>query len=1240
MGNEVTIKIAAQADPSLTQIPAQVKQNLEKAFQAVEAVPQDMNQKFVDALKGIEAESARASSAIVAELKQISSEVSSFQNQMAQSNEALADSINQMFSAGTGVEEIKEQVKEGASEALQAAEAIKLFTEVTVGFLSESVIHGVELTKELDEVRDRLENITHSTTKTQEIMRSVDSASLDIGSFNLTGLRTASVQLALFHQDSKKHLIETADLASYAGKSIEETAITFGRAMEGQRKAFNTLMTQYDIGPGELAMFGAALDKNGKLMLDTSAHIDKARGALEKWIQTYAEGASGPSSLDGNIQATQNAIQLLQEELAKPMLPVLQTLTFAIRDTSRYLISLPEGIKSTTAALATIGGGTAIAVAAFIALAGPINQIINLCGTLGQTIPALSGPMAKLGASAAALAAPVTILIGLGVTIGFAIENWKRKEEELSDALQKQSKVMATVKREWEEYVKLINEAGKGKGPDLSPSNAPPAKKVQEIKEKLQTIEPADVLEVMDNKGISEEQLKKARDNSEANKKNTTAELELLRKAKQYKIPVYADMTEEERKKWTPQAINQERQEFAKHKSDYQTLPNGSDMVNVKDLTEEERKQFKELTKDAKSYADVLQIINDKKMERAKYLQSAEATGAVLSKAGSASTAAERVKDLTESTDAAIKYSEKFKNPEGEKGNMAGDMQRLELLKNTEKKIAEEIKSTFGLESVTTETVLKKLENTHTTTMRGMLEKYLDYANKVEDTQKSIVQGEIKNLDDALTAKKQNIQTSMELDKMSQDQKVAAEKKILKELNDITAPENKQEQTYKVGGEKHTFIGADGASKYAGEGPETELDHQRKLYQTNKDYRDKVEKEKAAIEKNVMSDTKKAESDHLKDLETKYENYLSSRRVATNNDIRAQISDLNYIASEYQKNADDKVITEEAAAKKRADIFKKTADLEVKFKEKAFDESIKLSQAHQQASDVRLKTLEKEMDTGKNVQGAIIAEVKKRLDYEMQMIDLKAQKDLESSTRTLAAQEAIFLESQAAKHDALEKEKTYIDGIIKKEESSLNSIEGRVKQFGGFSYLNAFGKGKGQDEIPSISGFSSQIDINAKTKNQTQLQSYSDQLKSQIKSMGTLGDNLTTLNASVVNLTQTLAGESKASTGVSDESPMKAAGWSKNGFNATALEDMVAKFGQSVTNKTQNAQIQQVINIGSRGVTPTADLKQHTNSMLQAAGRMVSNSGILNTMGKGWGFDTFSQGGWGFIPVSKDPSEE
>ncbi len=1202
MGNEVTIKIAAQADPSLTQIPAQVKQNLEKAFQGVGAVPQDINQKFVSALKSIEVESARASSVVVAELKQISSGIASFQNQVAQSHGAMANSLNQMASAGAGVGKVKDQIKEGTSEALQAAEGVRLFTETMVRFFVGSVTHGVELTKELDEVRDRLDNITHSTTKTQEIMRSVNASSLNIGSFNLTGLRTASVQLALFHQDSKKHLKETADLAAYAGKSIEQTATTFGRAMEGQKKAFNTLMNQYDIGPGELAMFGVALDKNGKLMLDTSANIDKARNALEKWIQTYAEGASKPSSLEGNIQAAKNAVQLLQEELAKPMLPVLQDLTLGIREASNYLFKLPDGIKSTVAVLANLSGGIALATVAFIGLAGPINQAIILCGTLSKTIPALAKTMTWLGTTLAIAAPYATAFFAVLGAGEWVIEDMKRKAAELSDEMQRQSKVMAGVKVGWEQYVKLVNEAGKGKGPDLSPSNAPPSQKIKEINEKLQTISPSDTLEALRKGGISEEQLKKANENYKEGVKTTTGELDLLRRSEKF------DFSAEAKKKMTPQKWAEQLKDFNQNKAML-----GNDAINLGGMTEDERKQWKELTKDAKSYAEVLQIINTKQDEFSKYRRSSEITGRILDKTSVASSAAEKVKDITDSADAAIKYSEKFKNPEGEKGNMAGDMQRLELLKNTEKKIAEEIKSTFGMESVATETVLKKLETTHDTFMRAMLEKYLDYANKVEDTQKSIVQGEIKNFDDALTAKKQNIQTSMELDKMSQDQKVAAEKKILKELKDITAPENKREQNYEAGGKKHTFIGADGTSKYTGEGPETELDYQRKLYQTSKGYRDNVNKEKAAIEKNVMSDTKKAESDHLKDLDTEYENYLSSRREATKNDIQAQINDLNYFSARYQEDADKHNITDEMAAKKKADILKKTTDLAIKLNEKERDAKISSMGAVERGLTQQMDVLEEKMTNGENTAPKIEGLARKRLQVELALIEEEKQKRIEMEGAVAGKREEIELEAQQKRLDIVRREQSYIQGILQKAKSDAQDVQYLMtpERHGGFNIMSAFGEstGKGNPEIPSFSASSNWIDVDKKNS-QTLTEALATPSYESLRPDQMIANLGISIKDVLLPATDSLA---KAFDSLADRLP---AGFSAKNYSGMtpdqARQSVVSQAIQNQSNASNTTNSTYIV--GGQGVTPPADVQAKWDDATKAILNMKRNT-VMDTFG-------------------------
>jgi hypothetical protein len=1117
---ETIIRLMAQKDSSIDSVTTEVQQKFEKLFNKLQGLMSSLSSVPSASLTNIQTailDMDKALGKATEDTKALASVIGKMSSESITSmNTALSQYVHNLDAIVGRMQSLsalpaspsdhsvvinqrpRDDYKQDATDAILAADAIATTINLLVRAMNESVTHGTEILKNLDTVRDRIRDITHDISRTQSIIQSTNLKSLE-SEFGLNAMRKASAQLEMFHQDAIKNLKPVADLAAYAGKDITDTANVFGRVMEGQKRAFGLLKSQYDINPADLARFGAELDRTGNVAVKTAAQIERASKALAAWIQAYAEGASQPDTLEGKLTSAENAMQMLQEELAKPMLPIIQSVTGSIKDLSSWLVKLPDELKSTFAGLMTFGNGMGLAAAATLAFAAPVNNAIALLArlkaasdeakiagaasntwTLGSTTSTVAaanntGLLAKAAAtlgmevgtlSGAFLALGPVILAAVAVlgTAWYEIEKYQQQQITLGEEIAKESKRVTEANREWKDHIALLNEAGKSQGIVVKTSSDT-AQELKNVSDAIQSIDVEKLNAIFIGRGWNAENFKKVANKAKSEATAAEQQLELLEK-----VGHAVETTQNKVKD--------------KEGNEYGTE---SKHINLNKLTPEEQTQYKAMVKNPGSVSELVETRKQKQEEYNKLQERSIVLNDTYKKSFSEP---ERMlagmKEREEATKNLFILASRAKGTE----NLTEKLKVLNEQAKINKKEFKTMELNIPNNILDLLKYLEKLTPSQAT-LRGIAEDQLKLLVEAKETEtkidKEVTSSRIKEIERERNAAQQAEQDGLQTHKMTAEQKLSADKQYLAYFDKISSGsllnQQKLAESYIEINDRKYDLTPKKVEKFSGVGPKSEdqqLLEDQERYSKDATFRKYVDDKRLSDKKKITSEEKSIESDNLKDLEVQFENYLSSKREITKNDIGAQINDLNYISSEYQKAANNRLITDEAAAKKRADILKQTSELAIKLKQAEIDKAAKSTQVDISSSDTVLKRYEKELAAGKDVQAQILKEVEKRLQKELDLIEIRAKKEIEASDRSQQAISTIEKEAQIARIQAMTKEKEYLDGILQKQKEHIQSTKSALSTNTNpvqFPTVNAFGKDKqgkdspGVEAIPSFSGY-------------------------------------------------------------------------------------------------------------------------------------------------------------------------
>lgn len=342
---------------------------------------------------------------------------------LAEKGPGVASALTGVRADFKGLADLVDTVKLKAA-AFTAAATIGLFS------LGASVVHTAG---EFQQLEAKLQSV--SKTSEQASANFQNAVKIAAASpFDVKGVVAATVSLEAFGQRSQQLLPLVGNLSAAFGKSIQEGALTLGKAFSGSLEGFESLRNTYGISTLELGKFGAVMAKTGAVSVATATDLSKARQALTQIIQTrYGDAMERQSkTLFGAFSNAQDAVDRLFNALGKDLIPLI---TFGTRTVTGFIEAF-EGMPAPLRTLIVVSGVaatglTALSTAAlgFFTLAGsaigPLTSLARVLGLTATAASALAGPttvtvlgMGAMATSAAQAATTVTVYgRAVGVTV-------------------------------------------------------------------------------------------------------------------------------------------------------------------------------------------------------------------------------------------------------------------------------------------------------------------------------------------------------------------------------------------------------------------------------------------------------------------------------------------------------------------------------------------------------------------------------------------------------------------------------------------------------------------------------------------------------------------------------------------------------------------------------------------------------------------------------------------------------
>lgn len=1143
--------------------------------------------------------------------------ITAYASKMDSFADRLDSLINRYHVANEVSKKAIEKLTQGTINQKEQAAASLFYAERLATTLSGVVRSGIDLQAGVSDINDRFTDLTHSATRTADIMTNINEIGF-ANAFNLDSLRKAGGQLTMFNQNVEDTLRKVTDLAARADKPVEATAEIVGRALEGNKRAWLALKTQYNIATADLAFLGAELDKSGNIALKSSTQIERAGRALMEWIRLNAEGAAKPESLREKLTAAHNAFQVLKEDLSKPVGSIAESATSGMIGLSKTLNSLPPQIKYVMGMLATMAGAGGVGLAGLIALKEPLEKMIILFPSLAGGAKTAAGSMAMAAretdllalaltrAKAAslaflstpiglAIAAATVIYIGASAALNAYGEAQKREGEKLKEeSRQLQSNIQA-----WRQYRDIINNTLKDKGEleytgDLGDM-------LSNISTEMNKLTPREIVLEFKSKGYDFEKVKtglqdviKERDKFQQ------------QEDKMQKVSSLLDRYDLGQTMNVPASLAMSTQGIEGPMADMEKL--GIKIEDIRAImgkstfsAEEFRAKLTEISNEynsnAKSaavldqvvqkwqqYDDVLDQIIERQKELSSYFDFAQKIGSISALRDALATIntelnkAKSAKTGVDFTDAGLLAALKNASTDEDRNQLSGIIAMRTKQGEIEKKLAEKLMKERREAFDASFTDRKKTAKDELIFLQSLPALYQKEGIKSEEVYRDIGQkiaeanrkANEERISDSRKAFQRDIQDRMDyitrmrsMNQMSADEAAKGYDRILKRFENTKGT-------------------------------------QKEAMKADPEYAKQMNDTEQKITMEGLNAKKDAYKNHYDELMKNAENHLLQVRRLHENDIQAEKQAVDDEISNLDRAYSEGLIKAKEYHEGRTQYEKQSIDLSKKLREQERDNQIKIGDAQTQAADIKLRQLEKELKTGKDVQGQIIAAVRNRLAIEMQMVEMKAQKEIAAAGNSQSAITAIEMAAYNEKMGLIDKEQNYIQSLLEGLKSETADVgEG----YGAFQHVKSFGTGpEGNAQV--FSGYANEGEISKSSPGSAGwgfdvlsrgAYGFTDAMSALVAESNKLSNTFERLTATITSPLSQIP------------SPMAAAGISPTGFEgSTDLEAARAAIVKQVTQQQQN-QVNNNYMIGDKGFTPTADVASKWAGLGYAIQQMQDN---------------------------------
>lgn len=305
--------------------------------------------------------------------------------------------------------------------------------------------------------------------------------------FDVQGVVDAATQLTVYGQRAQAVLPLVGDLAAGMGKELNQTALSFGKAMSGSYEGFERLRNEYGITTMKLKEYGGAVDKTGQLQLGTADGLRKTQEALEKIVRTEFGGAveRQANTFKGAMSNLADATARLGTALGEELVPAATKVVRAVTAIAETIEKTPKILKVAAAGGAVLAfalSGTASAAMGLMAVLPHVSagwQLINSAAGQGIVVQSASTfsfatntvamkanmlvmkgyppVIAKMGAALAGLSPAFIAIAGAGAIVAGALLIATHLQEEhtkkLEATIQRDEKALRAMRTAVRQYV-------------------------------------------------------------------------------------------------------------------------------------------------------------------------------------------------------------------------------------------------------------------------------------------------------------------------------------------------------------------------------------------------------------------------------------------------------------------------------------------------------------------------------------------------------------------------------------------------------------------------------------------------------------------------------------------------------------------------------------------------------------------------------------------------------------------
>lgn len=908
---------------------------------------------------------------------------------------------------------------------------------------------AVSAAAQMEVYRAKLETVQHSSILAQQTLSSAVSFAAKTP-FDVDGIVNASVQLEVYGARSQQVLPMVADLAAGMGTSIQDTALTIGKAWSGSLEGFESLRNTYGLSISQLKAFGGAVDQQGQVLTKTTGQINQNRQALAAWVAANFGGAIERqlNTFSGKLSNFGDAIKTAFVGIGEALLPLAKTLVEWGSSIVGLFNDLSPGTKSVivdiglvitgvTGLVAVLAGG----VAAFLAAGAAAAVVTAALPLLGGAMTAAAGAITGLAGSLAGLAlgallTPIGLAVTAFATLGTAIystyksfSDWNKAELESQRLLKEEDNLVRKARSEWDGYTEAIRAAAASKGGFTDSSNQNVA--LGNLGTAIDNASPADAAKELQKRGFDAERLKGVQAGASNQAKMWGTRL---------------------------QSLESENSKYSMNESESVAIPleqdseaskafGGKTSVTLGELRAKiasTRQEFGEFVKTANGAGQLLAKVWDPMTQT---LSDTQNRLSALQDYFDFSGASDSVEGLTGKVSELDKvYADLLNNlPKGLPTDQAGMLAYIKDKTNPEV-AREQVK------------LLLKVQQD-----RNAAAKDLNAKDK-EERQKRI--DDIKaNLEDEVSAGRAGIK-----------ERIAAQQQILdiakgnKELERQAQRDMNALQKEQRDGELQSF--EDQISdrrafldRLKGQNQLT-LEEERRAkmrmlaelqaYRTNnqatlsrpenKNQARQLRNQQLDMEAEIGSINRQIQDRNLTQMQDREAKFNAAREQGAARSTTLQIKDIEMLSDMWRTAMQTRQITAEAGEAKMRELATRRANLEKQAIDEQRSAEMEINSARQELLAGNLEDLRTQLSTGKQVQSEIVDNLRQQLALKIRNINLAAQKELEVEGLTQAQITAIHAKAGLQRLEALRAQKKALQDILGSQDAGLKAIQDKVSK--------------------------------------------------------------------------------------------------------------------------------------------------------------------------------------------------